>query len=128
MPTSFFFFSPSIKKKIPAAPPPPIPRVPHQDSFLSSVAQASAANSPPTQPPTPALQPPAAPYKHQHAAPHAPYLALDNDRLLKAFRIEPIDDQHPETAAPMRGPFQSAPFNPPRDLSKDRLTLPSSLK
>src|SRR5258708_11024424 len=70
----------------------------------------------------------AGPFKQQHDALHAHYLALDNDRLLKGFRIEPIDDQHPETVALMRGPFQYVAFTPTRDLSKDRLTLPSSLK
>jgi DUF1680 family protein len=48
--------------------------------------------------------------------------------LPQTFRTEPIDDQHPETVALMRGPVQYVALNPADDLSKDRLTLPGSLK
>ncbi|HTD96456.1 MAG TPA: hypothetical protein VK627_05985, partial [Edaphobacter sp.] len=44
------------------------------------------------------------------------------------FSIEPIDDRHPETVALMRGPVQYVALNPTKELSRDRLTLPSSLK
>ena len=48
--------------------------------------------------------------------------------LPQSFRIEPIDDRHPETVALMRGPVQYVALNPTKELSRDRLTLPSSLK
>jgi DUF1680 family protein len=48
--------------------------------------------------------------------------------LPQAFRTEPIDDLHPDTVALMRGPVQYVALNPTPQLSKDRLTLPSSLK
>ncbi len=44
------------------------------------------------------------------------------------FRTEAIDEQHPETVALMRGPVQYVALNPPDDLTRDRLPLPSSLK
>ncbi|HEU5340443.1 beta-L-arabinofuranosidase domain-containing protein [Edaphobacter sp.] len=44
------------------------------------------------------------------------------------FRIELIDELHPETVALMRGPVQYAALNPPTNLVKARLPLPSSLK
>lgn len=44
------------------------------------------------------------------------------------FRTEPIDDLHLTTVALMRGPVQYVALNPTKQLSKDRLTLPSSLK
>ena len=44
------------------------------------------------------------------------------------FHTEPIDEQHPETVALMRGPVQYVALNPPTDLVQDRLPLPTSLK
>jgi uncharacterized protein len=48
--------------------------------------------------------------------------------LPQTFRVEPIDDQHPETVALMRGPVLYVALNPTKELSKDRLAMPSSLK
>jgi len=44
------------------------------------------------------------------------------------FRTEPIDEQHPETVALMRGPVQYVALSPPADLTTNRLRLPASLK
>lgn len=48
--------------------------------------------------------------------------------LPQSFRTEPIDEQHPETVALMRGPVMYVALNPANDLGKDRLVLPGSLK
>ncbi len=48
--------------------------------------------------------------------------------LPETFRTEPIDELHPETVALMRGPVQYVALNPTVELSKERLSLPSSLK
>lgn len=48
--------------------------------------------------------------------------------LPQSFRVEPIDEQHPETVALMRGPVMYVALNPANDLGKDRLALPGSLK
>lgn len=48
--------------------------------------------------------------------------------LPQSFRTEPIDEQHPETVALMRGPVMYVALNPANDLSKERLALPGSLK
>lgn len=48
--------------------------------------------------------------------------------LPQDFRTEPIDEQHPETVALMRGPVMYVALNPANDLGEDRLKLPGSLK
>ncbi len=48
--------------------------------------------------------------------------------LPQTFRTEPIDDQHPDVVALMRGPVQYVALNPTKDLSAAPLTLPASLK
>ncbi|QHN02964.1 hypothetical protein FTO74_05970 [Granulicella sp. WH15] len=48
--------------------------------------------------------------------------------LPQGFRTEAIDDLHPETVALMRGPVQYVALNPDKELSKERLALPASLK
>lgn len=44
------------------------------------------------------------------------------------FRFEPIDEQHPETVALMRGPLQYVALNPAKGLDEDPLPLPASLR
>jgi hypothetical protein len=48
--------------------------------------------------------------------------------LPQAFHIEAIDDLHPETVAVMRGPVQYVALNPPPNLARVRMPLPSSLR
>ncbi len=48
--------------------------------------------------------------------------------LPQDFRMEPIDDLHPETVALMRGPVQYVALNPTAELSHDRLSLPVGLR
>lgn len=48
--------------------------------------------------------------------------------LPQSFRTEPIDEQHPETVALMRGPVMYVALNPANDLSENHLKLPSNLK
>jgi len=47
--------------------------------------------------------------------------------LTQSFRTEPIDEQHPETVALMRGPVMYVALKPANDLGKGGLTLPGSL-
>jgi DUF1680 family protein len=44
-------------------------------------------------------------------------------RLPQTFRPEPIDDQHPNVAAIMRGPVMLVAINPPDDLEKRTLSI-----
>jgi uncharacterized protein len=44
------------------------------------------------------------------------------------FRVEPIDEQHPETAALMRGPLQYVACNPAKGLNEEGLPLPADLR
>ncbi len=48
--------------------------------------------------------------------------------LPQRFRLEPIDDLHPNTVALMRGPVQYVALNPSSELGQKRLALPSRLK
>jgi DUF1680 family protein len=48
--------------------------------------------------------------------------------LPQSFRTEPIDEQHPDTVALMRGPVQYVALNPASDLPQQRLALPAGLK
>ena len=48
--------------------------------------------------------------------------------LPQDFRMEPIDDKHPETVALMRGPLQYVALAPSPDRSPDPLKLPADLK
>ena len=43
-------------------------------------------------------------------------------RLPQTFRTEPIDDQHPNVAAIMRGPVMLVAINPPDGLEKTKLS------
>ncbi len=45
-----------------------------------------------------------------------------------AFRTEPVDDLHPETAALMRGPLMYVAATPPADLYSTPLRLPQGLR
>lgn len=44
------------------------------------------------------------------------------------FRVEPIDEDHPETVALMRGPLQYVALNPPKGLNEAPMALPSGLR
>lgn len=44
------------------------------------------------------------------------------------FRVEPIDEEHPETVALMRGPLQYVALNPAKGLDEERMQLPASLR
>ena len=44
------------------------------------------------------------------------------------FRVEPIDERHPETVALMRGPLQYVAVNPPKGLNEEPMPLPASLR
>jgi hypothetical protein len=48
-------------------------------------------------------------------------------RFPLSFRTEPIDDQHSDTAAVMRGPLMYVALDPPQDLATTRLALPQQL-
>jgi DUF1680 family protein len=48
--------------------------------------------------------------------------------LPQSFRVEAIDELHPETVALMRGPVQYVALNPIAEISRERLTLPAGLK
>ena len=44
------------------------------------------------------------------------------------FRVEPIDEQHPQTVALMRGPLQYVALNPPKGLNEIPMPLPAHLR
>ncbi len=44
------------------------------------------------------------------------------------FRIEPIDEQHPQTVALMRGPLQYVALNPRKGLNEEPMKLPANLR
>jgi DUF1680 family protein len=44
------------------------------------------------------------------------------------FRVEPIDEDHPQTVALMRGPLQYVALNPAKGLSEDPMPLPGNLR
>ncbi|HXU49455.1 MAG TPA: beta-L-arabinofuranosidase domain-containing protein [Candidatus Binatia bacterium] len=44
------------------------------------------------------------------------------------FRVEPIDEHHPETVALMRGPLQYVALNPAKNLNDVPMPLPASLR
>lgn len=44
------------------------------------------------------------------------------------FRVEPIDELHPETVALMRGPLQYVAVNPAKRLNEQPLALPANLR
>jgi hypothetical protein len=44
------------------------------------------------------------------------------------FRVEPIDELHPETVALMRGPLQYVALHPSEGLNKEPMPLPSGLQ
>ena len=48
-------------------------------------------------------------------------------RFPLSFRTEPIDDQHSDTVAVMRGPLMYVALDPPQDLATTRLALPQQL-
>jgi hypothetical protein len=48
-------------------------------------------------------------------------------KIPQSFRTEPIDDQHSETVALMRGPLQYIAVNATKEVSEARLVLPANL-
>jgi uncharacterized protein len=44
------------------------------------------------------------------------------------FRVEPIDEHHPEIVALMRGPVQYVALSPTKGLNEDRMQLPGDLR